>query len=84
MVVVAVGGLSRDIGRAAWLLRPWELSLHHIVALIVSTETKAERVHRTWFERLKLWRHAYETKVFDHRHEAVGRGPSPQQRETLH
>ena len=24
-----------------------------------------------------MWRHAYETKVFDHRHEAVRRGPSP-------
>jgi hypothetical protein len=30
-----------------------------------------------------MWRRAYEAKVFDHRHEAVGRGPSPQ-RETMH
>ena len=76
MVVVAVGGLSRDIGRAAWLLPPWELSLHHIVALVMSIEAKTQRVPRTWFERLKMWRHAYEAKVFDHRHEAIGRGPS--------
>jgi hypothetical protein len=29
-------------------------------------------------ERLKLWRHAYETKVFKNRHEAIGRGPTPE------
>ena len=41
------------------------------------TETKTQRVHRTWFERLKMWRYAYETKVFDEQREAVGRGPTP-------
>jgi hypothetical protein len=44
----------------------------------VSTETKTRLVHRTWWERLKLWRHAYETKVFKNRHEAIGRGPTPE------
>ena len=56
---------------------PWELPLHHIVALVMSIEAKTQRVPRTWFERLKLWRHAYEMKVFNHLHEAIGRGPSP-------
>jgi hypothetical protein len=27
---------------------------------------------------LKLWRHAYETKVFRNRQEAIGRGPTPE------
>ena len=40
-------------------------------------ETQTERVHRTLFERLKMWRHAYETKVFDEHCEAFGRGPTP-------
>ena len=44
----------------------------------MSTETKARLVHRTWWERLKLWRHAYETKVFKNRHEAIGRGATPE------
>ena len=44
----------------------------------VSTETSTRLVHRTWWERLKLWRHAYETKVFKNRHEAIGRGPTPE------
>jgi hypothetical protein len=47
-------------------------------AVVVSTETKTRRVHRTWLERLKLWRHAYETKVFKNRHEAIGRGSTPE------
>jgi hypothetical protein len=42
----------------------------------VSTETKTHLVHRTLLERLKLWRHAYETKVFNNRDEATGRGPT--------
>jgi hypothetical protein len=86
MVVVVDGGLSRDLGRGPLSIgehgglpcaAPGELPLRHIVALVMSVETNTQRVHRTWFERLKLWRHAYETKVFDHRHETVGRGPSP-------
>ena len=44
----------------------------------MSVETKTRRVRRTWLERLKLWRHAYETKVFNNRHEANGRGPTPE------
>jgi len=43
----------------------------------VDTETKTRRVHRTWFDRLKLWSHAYETRIRDHR-EVVGRGPTPE------
>jgi hypothetical protein len=45
--------------------------------LCVSTQTHL--VHRTWLERLKLWRHAYETKISGGRHEAVGRGPTPRE-----
>ena len=44
----------------------------------MSTETKTYRVPRTLLERLKLWRHAYETKVFNSRYEAIGRGPTPE------
>ena len=43
----------------------------------MSVETRTERSRRTWWEKLKMWRYAYEAKVFDHRHEAVGLGPSP-------
>ena len=56
----------------------WELSLRHIVApFVMNTEVKNERVHWTWFERLRMWRHAYETEIVDCHHEAVGRGPTP-------
>ena len=41
--------------------------------------TQTHLVHRTWLERLKLWRHAYETKISGGRHEAVGRGPTPRE-----
>jgi len=44
----------------------------------MGTEIRTQLVHRTWFEKLKLWRHAYETKVFNSRHEAIGRGPTRQ------
>ena len=40
----------------------------------MGTEIRTQLVHGTWFEKLKLWRHAYETKVFNSRHEAIGRG----------
>ena len=46
--------------------------------VVVSTETNTRRVHRTWLERLKLWRHAYETRVFNGRYEAIGRGSTPE------
>jgi hypothetical protein len=36
------------------------------------------RTHRTGFEKLKMWRRAYETKILDERHEAIGRGATPQ------
>jgi hypothetical protein len=34
--------------------------------------------HRTWIERLLLWRHAYETKIWEFGHEVIGRGPTPE------
>jgi len=42
-----------------------------------NTEIKTQRIHRTWLEKLKMWRHAYEAKVFDDHCETVGRGPTP-------
>ena len=48
-----------------------------LLTFVMNTEFRTERVHRTWFERLRMWRHAYETKVVDGHHEAVGRGPTP-------
>ena len=65
--------MGREIVRAFL----WELFLRHIVAHVMNTEVKIQRVHRTWFERLRMWRHAYEAKVFDGHREAVGRGPTP-------
>ena len=43
----------------------------------MSPQTDTRRVRRTWFERLKLWRQAYETKVYHGHSEAIGRGPTP-------
>jgi hypothetical protein len=43
----------------------------------VRTQIVTLRVHRTWFDRLKLWRHAYQTKISDSRGEVTGRGSSP-------
>ena len=40
------------------------------------TEIQTERVHRTWTEKLMFWRRAYRTRIYDERHEAIGRGPS--------
>jgi hypothetical protein len=37
-------------------------------------ETRVD--HRTWMERLLLWRHAYETKIWESGHEVTGRGPT--------
>ena len=33
------------------------------------------RIRRTWFDKLSLWRRAYETKIFDGSRE---RGPTPE------
>jgi hypothetical protein len=40
---------------------------------------QTSRVHRTLIERLKFWRRAYQTRVFDERREAIGRGPTPEE-----
>jgi hypothetical protein len=40
-------------------------------------EFQTSRVHRTWFEKLCLWRGAYETKIFDENHQVRGRGATP-------
>ena len=40
------------------------------------TEIKTERAHRTVAEKFMLWRRAYQTRIFDERHEAIGRGPT--------
>jgi len=45
--------------------------------LFIRTQSVTSRVHRTWFDRLKLWRHAYQTKISDSRGEVIGRGSSP-------
>ena len=39
-------------------------------------ETHTSRVHRTWFEKLRLWRRAYETKIIDQHYVVTGRGPT--------
>jgi hypothetical protein len=41
---------------------------------VMATEVKTVRTHRTWFDKLKMWQRAYETKISDERHEAIGRG----------
>ena len=46
--------------------------------LFIRTQSVTSRVHRTWFDRLKLWRHAYQTKISDSRGEVIGRGPTPE------
>ena len=45
------------------------------ISLMV-TEMKTSRVRRTWLDKLLLWPRAYETRIFDGRHEVVGRGPT--------
>jgi hypothetical protein len=44
----------------------------------MATEIKTVRTRRTWFEKLKMWRRAYETKIQGERHEAIGRGATPE------
>jgi len=42
------------------------------------TEMRTTRVHRTWLDKILLWRRAYETRILDGHHEVVGRGPTPE------
>jgi hypothetical protein len=42
----------------------------------MGTETRTSRIHRTWFDKLSLWKRAYETTISDGHHEAIGRGPT--------
>jgi len=44
----------------------------------METNIQTQRVHRTWLDRLRLWRRAYQTKIVDKRREAIGRGPTPE------
>jgi hypothetical protein len=44
----------------------------------MGTEIETKRARRTWTDKLQLWPRAYQTKIFDNRHEAVGRGPTPE------
>ena len=41
-------------------------------------DIRTSQVHRTWPEKLLLWRHAYQTTIFDGRRAAFGRGPTPE------
>jgi hypothetical protein len=41
-------------------------------------EIKTVRTRRTWLDKLKMWRRAYETKIRYERQEAIGRGPTPE------
>ena len=41
-------------------------------------EIQTSRVHRTWLDKLFLWRRAYQTEIFDERREVFGRGPTPE------
>jgi len=43
----------------------------------MQTQIETSRVHRTWVDKLRLWRRAYITKIWDEHREAIGRGPSP-------
>jgi hypothetical protein len=42
------------------------------------SQIRTMRVHRTWFDKLKLWSRAYETKISDGSREVCGRGPTPE------
>src|SRR6516165_4373777 len=44
----------------------------------MGAQIETSRVHRTWFDNLKLWPRAYETKIFDSTAEAIGRSPTPE------
>src|SRR5262249_12691806 len=40
------------------------------------TEIQTMRVRRTWLDKFQFWQRAYQTKIFDERHEVYGRGPT--------
>ena len=42
----------------------------------MQTQVETERVHRTWIDKVLLWREAYQTRVFDSQRETFGRGPT--------
>src|SRR4029079_5575808 len=42
----------------------------------MQTQVSTELVDRTWIDKILLWRRAYQTRVFDSRREAIGRGPT--------
>jgi hypothetical protein len=42
----------------------------------MGTQIETVRVRRTLRDKLLLWRQAFETKIFDEHHEAIGRGPT--------
>jgi hypothetical protein len=44
----------------------------------MATEIRTTRVRRTWIDKLMLWPRAFESRIFDEHHEAVGRGPTPE------
>jgi len=44
----------------------------------METQIETSRVHRTWGDKLRLWRRAYVTKIWDEHRAAVGRGPTPE------
>jgi hypothetical protein len=39
-------------------------------------EIRTMRVRRTWWDKLVLWKSAFETKIKDSRREVRGRGPT--------
>jgi hypothetical protein len=43
---------------------------------LMATQIETARVRRTLRDKLLLWRRAFETKIFDERRQAVGRGPT--------
>lgn len=44
----------------------------------MAKKIETARTHRTWFEKLKMWHRAYETKMSDEHHEVIGRGATPE------
>jgi hypothetical protein len=42
----------------------------------METHIETTRVHRTLADKLKLWRRAYITKIWDEHRTAIGRGPT--------
>jgi hypothetical protein len=41
-------------------------------------EIRTMRVPRTWWDKLVLWKRAFETEIFDSRREVRGRGRTPE------